>query len=184
MAPSHAAACGPDCERSMACAGGGRAGSSSVSRKWLSRRGNHDAAIPGSSRQVRAGRIAGGADCCAHLARTAASPSCSVERTAGFVGSAQARGRSAGASVELGEAPGSGIRAASPQHGQCISPRSPVRGRGGALGALQAESAELGRQQREPARSCDVGVGVILLTKQLEQAAPDGIVVAARVASG
>ena len=95
----------------------------------LSRRGNHDAAIPGSSRQVRAGRIAGGADCCAHLARTG---------------------------------------------GLAILQRR----------ALQAESAELGRQQREPARSCDVGVGVILLTKQLEQAAPDGIVVAARVASG
>ena len=142
--------------------------------------------LPSLAPLARFGQVAlRGAQTVVHIwPGRAASPSCSVERTAGFVGSAQARGRSAGASVELGEAPGSGIRAASPQHGQCIGPRGPVRGRGGALGALQAESAELGRQQREPARSCDVGVGVILLTKQLEQAAPDGIVVAARVASG
>ena len=32
---SHAAACGPDCERSMAWAGGGKVGNSSVSRKWV-----------------------------------------------------------------------------------------------------------------------------------------------------
>lgn len=35
MAPSHAAACGPDCDRSMAWAGGGKVGNSSVSRKWV-----------------------------------------------------------------------------------------------------------------------------------------------------
>ena len=35
MALSHAAACGPDCERSMAWAGGGKVGNSSLSRKWV-----------------------------------------------------------------------------------------------------------------------------------------------------
>ena len=109
-----------------------------------------------------------------------------VEHAARRFGCSQAGGSSGRTCSEFRKAPGGGVRAASVQNGQCIGPGCPISRRSGTLGALQAQSSQMSRQQREAACRGVLGVLVVdLFPQQREQASPsspDCIVVATRIA--